>query len=155
MSRHPTCTSSVIPAKMDFELNSEELYQQMCVSSILCKSLKELDTPCRISTIFDKGNYMLWLFCVSCKLSLFWKGVYPKRKEFAPRGSKLFSFRVDSFTERRKNNINRHLPLEYVHLSECAKYEIGSLPMCGQPRPISNCVFWSEPSLSTHVQESR
>ena len=29
------------------------------------------------------------LFCV------FWKGVYSKRKEFAPKGSKFFPFRID------------------------------------------------------------
>ena len=27
----------------------------------------------------------------------FWKGVYSKRKEFAPKGSKFFPFRVDPF----------------------------------------------------------
>ena len=29
----------------------------------------------------------------------FWKEVYPKRKEFAPPGSKFFPFRVDPFSE--------------------------------------------------------
>ena len=30
----------------------------------------------------------------------FWSGLYSKRKEFAPFGSKFFSFRVDPFSER-------------------------------------------------------
>ena len=39
--------------------------------------------------------------CVpSIKIVLtFWKGVYSKRKEFAPRRSKFFPFRVDPFSE--------------------------------------------------------
>ena len=32
-------------------------------------------------------------------LPLFWNGVYSKRKEFAPLGSKFFPFRVDPFSE--------------------------------------------------------
>ena len=32
-------------------------------------------------------------------LSPFWKGVYSKRKEFAPKGSKFFPFREDIFSE--------------------------------------------------------
>ena len=32
-------------------------------------------------------------------LSSFWKGVYSKRKEFAPCGSKFFPFRVDPISE--------------------------------------------------------
>ena len=31
-----------------------------------------------------------------------WKGVYSERKEFAPRGSKFFPFRVDLFSEDGK-----------------------------------------------------
>ena len=32
------------------------------------------------------------------------KGVYPKRKEFAPHGSKFFPFRVDYFSKGRDAN---------------------------------------------------
>ena len=32
------------------------------------------------------------------------KGVYSKRKEFAPPGSKFFPFRVDSFSKGRQNH---------------------------------------------------
>ena len=35
-----------------------------------------------------------WIVCIS-----FWKGAYSKRKEFAPKGSKFFPFRVDPFLE--------------------------------------------------------
>ena len=38
------------------------------------------------------------------------KTIYTKRKELARNGSKLFSFRVDSFSEgRQKNNLDNQL----------------------------------------------
>ena len=37
------------------------------------------------------GNYVKMVF------AFFWKGVYSKRKEFAPSGSKFFPFRIDPF----------------------------------------------------------
>ena len=37
-------------------------------------------------------------YLLSCITSSFSKVVNPKRKEFAPRGSKFFSFRVDPFS---------------------------------------------------------
>ena len=42
---------------------------------------------------FRGGNF------VKIVLSPSWKGVFCKRKEFAPKGSKFFTFRVDPFTE--------------------------------------------------------
>ena len=33
-------------------------------------------------------------------------GVYSKRKEFAPKGSKFFPFRIDTFSERKTNQHN-------------------------------------------------
>ena len=43
--------------------------------------------------IFKRGNSF------EIVLYPFWKGVYSKRKEFAPRESKFFSFEVDPFSE--------------------------------------------------------
>ena len=40
---------------------------------------------------------------VSCTSISFWKGVYSKRKEFAPMGSKFSPFRIDPFSEGRQN----------------------------------------------------
>ena len=37
----------------------------------------------------------------------FYKGVYSKRKEFAPLGSKFFPFRIDCFSEEDKNDFYR------------------------------------------------
>ena len=42
-------------------------------------------------------------FCrLSCAPIPLWKGAYSKRKEFAPKRSKFFLFRVDLFSERDK-----------------------------------------------------
>ena len=43
----------------------------------------------------------------------FWKGICSKWKQFAPRGSKFFPFRIDHFAERRQNNF------DLVSTSEC------------------------------------
>ena len=52
-------------------------------------------------TVFQKGdNFNDYLFAFLhtkplLKRGLLWKGVYSKRKEFAPKGSKFLPFRVD------------------------------------------------------------
>ena len=43
------------------------------------------------------------------------KWVYPKRKEFAPRGSKFFPYSADPFSEGYKNNIDRVVLPERIH----------------------------------------
>ena len=43
---------------------------------------------------FKRDNSVKFVF------TPFWKGVHSKRKEFAPRGSKFFPFRVDFFSKR-------------------------------------------------------
>ena len=45
----------------------------------------------------------------------FWKGVYSKRKEFAPHGSKFFPFRVDPFSEGRQKKFGRVASLECIN----------------------------------------
>ena len=47
------------------------------------------------------------------------KGVYSKRKEFAPKGSKFFPFRVDPFSEKigeqeSKQDVTKLSPLQTV-----------------------------------------
>ena len=52
-----------------------------------------------------------------CTLSLFKKGVYTKRKEFAPLGGKFFPFMVDPFSEGRQNNLTESPPLNVYPFS--------------------------------------
>ena len=67
--------------------------------------LRGLDTVCRFSSIFNKGdNFCHVLFAFLHTNSLL-KRVYSKRKEFALSGSKFFPFRVDLFSEERKNKL--------------------------------------------------
>ena len=49
-----------------------------------------------------------------CTPNPFWKRVCSKRKEFAPKGSKFFPFRVDPFSEGSQNNFDRAASLR-VH----------------------------------------
>ena len=52
--------------------------------------------------------------CNSCKKGPLWKGIYSKRKEFAPFRSKFFPFRVDTFLEGWQNNFDRVTSSESV-----------------------------------------
>ena len=50
--------------------------------------------------IFSARETVFMTSCLlSCTSSPFWKGVFSKSKEFAPKGSKFFPFRVDPFLE--------------------------------------------------------
>ena len=53
----------------------------------------------RIDTLFGRQ------FCQTVVLPPFWKGIYSKRKEFAPLWNKLFSFRVNPFSEGDNNGM--------------------------------------------------
>ena len=66
------------------------------------------------SATFIRKKIFVISCLLRCILSPFLKGVYSKRKEFAPLGSKFFPFRVDPFPERRKKQI--------WHLSSLKKY---------------------------------
>ena len=61
--------------------------------------LRKLDTPGRIST---KGDNFL-TSCLVSPQSLFRKGIFSKRKQFAP----MDAFRVDPFSDRRKYKLYR------------------------------------------------
>ena len=52
---------------------------------------------------------------LSCTLCSFVKGVYSKKKEFAPKRSKFFPFRVDRFSEWRQSIFLRVSPLKVYH----------------------------------------
>ena len=56
---------------------------------------------------------ILWFSLLFCTQTPIWKVVCPKRKEFAPRGSKFFPFRVDPFSEGKKilNELPPHTPI--------------------------------------------
>ena len=59
----------------------------------------------------------MWLtVLLSCTTNPVWKEVYAKRKEFAPKGSKFFPFRVDPFLERRKKQSDRVATPESVSI---------------------------------------
>ena len=73
-----------------------------------------LDTPGRFSAIFNMGdNFCDFLFGFLHTNPLL-KRVHSNRKEFAPKGSKLFPFRVDSFSEGSKENFDTVISLENV-----------------------------------------
>ena len=58
------------------------------------------------TTGFRQARQHLCLCLRSCNPSYFWKkGVYSKRKEFAPRGSKFFPLRIDPLS--RVNPLSR------------------------------------------------
>ena len=63
---------------------------------------------------FCKGDNFFDFFLLSCTYTPFWKGVYSKRKEFAPKGSKFFPFRVEPFSKGRQNNVDRATSPENV-----------------------------------------
>ena len=67
--------------------------------------------------VFFKGDIIM-ISCLNVLHScLLLKRVYPKRKEFAPCGSKFFSFRVDSFSERRQKQFSQsYLLWKYMYI---------------------------------------
>ena len=74
----------------------------------------------RFFAIFDKAdNFCDSLFAFLLAMHVL-KGVCFKRKEFAPKGSKFFPFRVDPFSEGRQSNFDRVVSPESVsiHLKE-------------------------------------
>ena len=61
----------------------------------------------KFSTIFykvDNFYYFLFDFLHSYQAPSE-KGIYSERKEFAPKGSKFFPFRVDTFAEGRQKQL--------------------------------------------------
>ena len=71
-----------------------------CTLVVFNFSSREMDTP-GILTLLSRETTIVTCL-LSCTSSPFWKGVYSNRKEFAPRRSKFFPFRVDSFQKEIK-----------------------------------------------------
>ena len=77
------------------------------------------DTLGILSVNFNKGdNFCVFLFAFLHNKSLLKrvKWIYSKRKEFAPSGSKFFSFREDPYSEGSQNNFERFVSLENVSI---------------------------------------
>ena len=70
-------------------------------------TFRGLDTFGKFSAILYKGYNVCNFPLASCTKSLFWKEVYYKRKVFSPEKSKLFLFRVYSFSKARQNSFHR------------------------------------------------
>ena len=72
-------------------------------------------TPDRVFAIFTSlGRHfgdILFSFLRSKSLL---KGVYYKRKEFAPPGSKLFPLKVNAYSKGRKNNFEKDVALQII-----------------------------------------
>ena len=68
--------------------------------------------------LFHKENDFLTSYLYSCTQKSLLKRAYPKRKEFAPIGSKFFPFRVDPFSEGRQNSFQcvSVLPTRSFHI---------------------------------------
>ena len=75
---------------------------------------KGLATLGRVSVIFTRETTFVTFCLLFCTSIPFWKRVYSKRKEFAPKGSKFFSFKVDSFPEGRQNNFAGIISLKNI-----------------------------------------
>ena len=82
-------------------------------------ALRGLETLGRLSAILTrtrKTTFVISCF-LSCTPSLFRQSVYSKRKEFAPKGSKFFPFRVDPFQNEDKNIFIRIVSSESTSIS--------------------------------------
>ena len=66
----------------------------------------------RISAFFVKGDNFCDLLFNFLDIKPILKGVYSKRKEFAPHGSKFFLFKVDPISEGRQNKFEKIGSLE-------------------------------------------
>ena len=78
--------------------------------------------------------------------------VFSKMKEFALKGSKFFTFRVDPFTEGRHNNSDRFASPENKKQKHVCHGEIRQLVCVGVLRlSQSNGVILSVVSLPNHM----
>ena len=114
------------------------------------------------------GYTLLGFISVKTVIVPFRKGVYSKRKEFAPFGSKFFSFRVDPFQKRlvaqgskqevtklKLSPLSGNLPSvsspfkcwsRLTHLSVAShKRDIGK--QCGPRSDATECGIWSGSTL--------
>ena len=125
-----------------------EIIQERCVPLIHLNSLPDyvnlkvhlgqvclhnlvgLNTLGRFSVMLSRETIVVTSCLLSCNPGPFWKGVYSRRKEFAPKGSKFFPCRVDSFQKGGKSIFDMVTSPESV-----------SIPV--KPRQES-MVFWAQ-----------
>ena len=91
-----------------------------CFIYIIFLFLRWLGILGRFSAILFKGDNFYDLFA-SLYTSPLLKGVYSKRKEFAPEGSKFFAFRVDPIRREEKFWI---VSLESINFTYCFFVEL-------------------------------
>ena len=77
-----------------------------------------LETLGRVYVVFftKKDDFCDFLF-VFLHIKPLQKGVYSKRKEFAPNGSKFFPFRVDYFSVDSKTILTEVPPIKFINSS--------------------------------------
>ena len=67
------------------------------------KDIRVMDTLGRFSAFLARETILLSVVLFPVYLYIpFWKEVFSKKKEFAPRGNKFFLFRVDPFSEGKQ-----------------------------------------------------
>ena len=103
-------TKNRIANRVDETAHHEPFYLDLhCLQRYLYgwKSSMWLDTLCRFQLYFTREATFVTSSLLSSTLGLFWKGVCFQRKEFAPKGSKFFPLREDSFSEGRQKDFDR------------------------------------------------
>ena len=76
-----------------------------------------LDTLGKFSVIFNKGDNFCDIMLAFLYPNPLLKVVNSKRREFTPKGSKLFFFRVDPFQKGGQNNFDSDTSPEIVPIS--------------------------------------
>ena len=97
-----------LPTIHIFRKNSIELFiSRLHIKDRLIRHLKKTGYTWQRTHIFYKGhNFCNLLFAFLCT-NLLLKRVYSKWKEFAPKWSKFFPYRVYLFSEGRQDNSNK------------------------------------------------
>ena len=114
-------------------------------------SLSGLDTLCRFSAIFCKGddfcNFLFAFLYIKPPL----KKVHSKRKEFAPFGSKFFPFWVDQISIARQNNFDRVSSPESISIPLKIHNPINLWANSKAPGPEVIKLFSCSTQLSTKI----
>ena len=78
--------------------------KSLLLSTVAVKELRGLNTLGTFFCLFVRELFFFTFCLLECTQIPFWKGVYSKRKEFAPSGSKVFPFTADPLSEGDKTN---------------------------------------------------
>ena len=105
-----------------------------------------LDTLVRffIFFFFTKESTFVTLFLLFCTLWPFWNGVYFKREEFAPQGSKFFPFNVDPLSEGRQKMLTVAFPQTVSIPLNFSKIEIEGLTSSWLSCGTHDVITWKE-----------